>query len=329
MQFFNRNLPDAVNVTVSEPEVIPDMRCEHATGIFWDSQSEALYYVDRGTENLHRLSIKDWKKEIIHLNLKPSFVALTESFGSIMVGNENVIMVYNISNGKAEYKDTVVEFRPELSGPGSGLLVGSCSPYGEIFLGFGRPRNEELRLEPLFRLSSPRLPRRGRHSEHSLIPALKLTDNVRQPVGLCWDHGGRSLYLVDSTQRKLLRYVTIPFRDTLENKEEVFDFSAISDGIPHAVAVDSRQFVWVAMHGTGEVFCIDPTKGTGKAVVVTRKVLPALYPTSCTFGGPALQDLYITTRRLTPPPGSGLNPPTHGGDLYKISVTGMSECCVS
>jgi sugar lactone lactonase YvrE len=316
--------PQTPIVTISDPEAIAGTRCEHATGIFWDSQSEALYFIDRGTENLHRLSIKDWKTEIIPLDIKPSFAALTESVGSILVGNEDAIKLYSLKDGKAEYNETVVEFRPELAASGKcSILIGSCSPYGEIFVGFSRPRNEDLPLEPLFRLLSPRPPTRGRRAAYSLIPVLKLTDNVRQPVGLCWDHGGRSLYLVDSTQRKLLRYVAIPFRDTLENKEEVFDFSGISDGIPHAVTVDCRQFVWVAMSGTGEVFCIDPTKGTGKAVVVTRKVLPALYPTSCAFGGPALQDLYITTRRLTPPHGSRLNPSTHGGDLYRISVSGM------
>jgi sugar lactone lactonase YvrE len=61
---------------------------------------------------------------------------------------------------------------------------------------------------------------------------------------------------------------------------------------PDGLTVDAAGNVWVAMNGAGRVRCYSPD-----AVVLAEVELPARQVTACTFGGPDLRDLYVTTSR--------------------------------
>jgi len=59
---------------------------------------------------------------------------------------------------------------------------------------------------------------------------------------------------------------------------------------PDGLTADSEGFIWCARRGGWKVVRYDPT---GK---VEREIrLPVEYPTSCGFGGEALDELYITS----------------------------------
>lgn len=63
-------------------------------------------------------------------------------------------------------------------------------------------------------------------------------------------------------------------------------------GRPDGLTVDAEGNVWIALNGWGEVWCLDP-EGQRQAVV---EVEPTKV-TACTFGGPDLDQLFITTSR--------------------------------
>jgi sugar lactone lactonase YvrE len=60
--------------------------------------------------------------------------------------------------------------------------------------------------------------------------------------------------------------------------------------VPDGLTVDAEGHLWVARWGAGCVVRVDPD-GT----IVGRIDLPVSQVSSCTFGGPDLDDLYITT----------------------------------
>ena len=62
---------------------------------------------------------------------------------------------------------------------------------------------------------------------------------------------------------------------------------------------DADGFLWVALSGAARVVRIDPRSGVVDMVVH----LPVSSPTSCTFGGQDLDELFITTRG---PDGGGI-----------------------
>jgi sugar lactone lactonase YvrE len=56
------------------------------------------------------------------------------------------------------------------------------------------------------------------------------------------------------------------------------------------MTVDAEGAIWVAIFGTGEVHRYTPDGELDRIVEV-----PHLAPTSCTFGGPELEDLFVTS----------------------------------
>ncbi|NEK87417.1 SMP-30/gluconolactonase/LRE family protein [Blastococcus saxobsidens] len=113
--------------------------------------------------------------------------------------------------------------------------------------------------------------------------------------GLEWSRDGRLAY----------------YDDTATHRIDVFDydpdggltgrrpFVTLDDGgLPDGLTVDAEGGVWVALYGSGAVHRYD-AGGRLDAVVE----LPTPKVTACTFGGPALDQLFVTTSQEGMRPG--------------------------
>jgi sugar lactone lactonase YvrE len=89
-----------------------------------------------------------------------------------------------------------------------------------------------------------------------------------------------------------------------------------SAGIPDGLAVDADGYLWVALHGGGAVHRYRPG-----GHLDGRVELPVSQVTACTFGGPGLDQLYITTSRLDMDPAAEPG----AGALFRadVGVTGL------
>jgi sugar lactone lactonase YvrE len=65
-------------------------------------------------------------------------------------------------------------------------------------------------------------------------------------------------------------------------------------GRPDGMAIDVEGMLWVAVWGSGEVSRWDPRSGE----MLQTISVPATNVTACAFGGPDLDQLYITTARI-------------------------------
>jgi len=121
-----------------------------------------------------------------------------------------------------------------------------------------------------------------------------VVESVTCSNGLGWTADGRTAYFVDS----------------MTHRVDVFDYDAAAglsdrrpfvtvaedDGLPDGLAVDREGGVWVAFYGGSAVRRFGPD-GTVDEVLD----LPVTQVTACTFGGPGLDELYITTSRESVP----------------------------
>ena len=95
------------------------------------------------------------------------------------------------------------------------------------------------------------------------------------------------------------------YDDTATHRVDVFDYdrdagltgrrpfvTLADDERPDGLTVDGTGGVWVAMNGSGQVRRYSPTGVQDDEVLV-----PTAQVTACTFGGPALDQLFITTSR--------------------------------
>ncbi|GJF31961.1 hypothetical protein KNE206_46610 [Kitasatospora sp. NE20-6] len=117
-------------------------------------------------------------------------------------------------------------------------------------------------------------------------------DGVTISNGLDWSPDGATAYYADSPTRLVHAY-----RYEAGRLHDPRLFAEIEGGVPDGITVDTEGGVWVAVAFGGEIRRYLPD---GTLDTVVR--VPATMTTSCAFGGPALDTLYITTatENLTP-----------------------------
>ena len=113
--------------------------------------------------------------------------------------------------------------------------------------------------------------------------------------GLAWSPDGASAYYVDSLTYRIDAFA---YDESGLTDRRPFVAVAADDGMPDGLTVDREGGVWVALYGGSAVRRYSPV---GKLDEVLE--LPVSQVTACTFGGPALDELYITTSRLEVPEG--------------------------
>ena len=192
---------------------------------------------------------------------------------------------------------TVLE--PVWTDPSVRMNEGGCDPDGRFWCGSmaydKRPGGAALyRLDP-------------DGSAHTVL------DGVTISNGLEWSPDGSLAY----------------YADTATGRVDVFDYDADSGltgrrpfvepaggGRPDGLTVDAEGGVWVALNGSGAVH-----RYRSDGVLDEVVELPTKQVTACTFGGPGLDQLFITTSR------EGMTPDDDpiAGSLFRadVGVTGL------
>jgi len=127
---------------------------------------------------------------------------------------------------------------------------------------------------------------------YCLEPDLRLSvalDPVTISNGLDWSADRRSMFYVDTPTQRVDRFELEADGLGLFNRR-TFATQALADGSPDGLTLDTAGGLWLALWGGFAVTGYGPS-----GEVEARIALPASHVTSCTFGGPDLGDLYITT----------------------------------
>jgi sugar lactone lactonase YvrE len=127
---------------------------------------------------------------------------------------------------------------------------------------------------------------------YCLEPDLRLSvalDPVTISNGLDWSADRRSMFYVDTPTQRVDRFDLEADGLGLRNRR-TFSTQALADGSPDGLTLDTAGGLWLALWGGFAVTGYGPS-----GEVEARIALPASHVTSCTFGGPDLGDLYITT----------------------------------
>ena len=137
--------------------------------------------------------------------------------------------------------------------------------------------------------------RTGAGAVHRLDPDGSTTtvlDDVTISNGLAWSPDGSRAYYVDTATDRIDVF-DYDHEGGLSGRRRFVDVSGGPDGL----TVDEEGGVWVALSGGGAVHRYAP-EGTLDEVVR----FPVTKTTACTFGGPGLDRLFITTSREHLPP---------------------------
>jgi sugar lactone lactonase YvrE len=135
---------------------------------------------------------------------------------------------------------------------------------------------------------------RGKGSLYRLDPdgtVCVVVPGVTVSNGLGWSPDGATAYYVDSDTQRVDAFDYEPQR-ILSARRPLVRIDAAA-GIPDGLTVDADGHLWLALFGGGAVRRYTPEGRLDGTVE-----LPVTGVTACTFGGPRLDQLYITTSRL-------------------------------
>lgn len=130
---------------------------------------------------------------------------------------------------------------------------------------------------------------------------------------LCWSPDGTVFYFGDTLANEIYAY---DYADGAITNERSFQ-KGFARGAPDGSAIDSAGYLWNCRFGGGCLVRLAPDGRVDRVIE-----MPVQNITTCTFGGPDLKTLFITTASIVSPPGNRL-----AGSLFALDVEiqGVSE----
>lgn len=258
-------------------------------GPVWDDAAQALWWVDIEGARLHRFEpaghrLRDW-------NLPERVAALAlRREGGLVLALESGFAFFDPEREGLERLP-----RPPRLLRGQRFNDGKCGFDGRFWAGTMREQGEECDaglycLEP----------------DHTVRHVL---GGVGVSNGLTWSPDGRALYFADS-KTKLFRMHDYSPADGAIGPARPFHGPEGLPGVPDGATTDAEGFVWSARHDGGCLVRHAPDGSVDRVVE-----LPVRRPTSCTFGGPELRTLFITSARQGLSAGQLAEQPCAGGIL--------------
>lgn len=254
-------------VTLTAPWL--HLRPYHGEGVVWDSRRRMLMFVDVNAGRVWQFEVTTGRIQYFEL---PGTVCAVHP-----VADDRSVVVAD-SDGIALCRDGRIVKRlaaPLAAHPEIRMNAANVDPGGRYFAG-SMAFDKRPGAARLYRLDS----------DASLTIAV---DNVTISNGIDWSPDGTLCYYVDSPLRRVDVFDYDVTTGTLSNRRPFVDVSDVP-GMPDGLTVDASGGVWVAFFGGARV-----CRFSADATMTTTVRLPVKLVTSCCFGGPDLEDLFIST----------------------------------
>jgi len=266
-------------------------------GPLWHPAEETLYWVDIEGETIYRISTETGEPEGFPAGQPVGCLAFRES-GGLALGTRDGLGYGNLPEITPEIIHT-----PEPGRANSRFNDGKVDRKGRFWAGtLGEDDQSKLyRWDPDGSLQA-------------------MQTGVQISNGIGWSPDDSLMYYTDSPKGLIYLYDFDLESGVIDNRRE---FASVQpeDGVPDGLTVDSDGFVWSAHWDGWRITRYDP-EGKIERVIY----LPVQRPTSCTFGGTELDQLFITSAR-TGLSEADLRDQPLAGDLFLLAaeVKGQKE----
>ncbi|MGN4422667.1 SMP-30/gluconolactonase/LRE family protein [Bacillus cereus group sp. MYBK30-1] len=280
-------------------ELVVDAKACLGEGPCWNEKKQILYWVDIIEKKLCLYNPANNTNRVITLDQQIGCVvpcldsvvllAMERGFYSLNLNTEKLTHIYD----------------PEPNLLKNRFNDGKCDPAGRFWAG----------TTDLYGIS-------GAGSLYCLnnnYSVEKKVSHVNTSNGLAWSPDYAYLYFIDTPTKKVVRYHYDIHTGVISNPTDVITFPA-NDCLPDGMTIDEEGCLWIAHWGGSKITRWNPL--TGEQILSIP--IPALYVTSCTFGGSNLTDLYITTAR-TRMTDEELKQYPHAGGIFRIQ-TNVKGC---
>jgi sugar lactone lactonase YvrE len=235
-------------------------------GPLWSAQEQALYWVDIEGDCFHCFYPETGKQDSFQVGQPIGCLAFRAS-GGLVLALRDGLAFWDMKTRSFE-----IIASPEADRENARFNDGRVDSQGRLWAGtLGEDSNSCLyRFDP-----------------DGMVHEMETGITISNGIG--WSPDDRTLYYTDSPLRVIYAYDFDPPSGEVSNRRDFVRIPA-AEGIPDGLTVDKEGFVWSAHWDGWRVTRYDPDGQVERVIP-----LPVQRPTSCTFGGPDLTQLYITS----------------------------------
>ena len=280
-------------------ELVLDAKAELGEGALWDERTRRLYWVDIVGQALHIYDPASRENKTYKVGQMVSTVVLSET-GGVLLAVQNGFARFDPDSGKL---DILVD--PEANKPANRFNDGKCDPGGRFWAGTMDIAATVPNQGSLYRLDPDM-------SVHTMLTDVSISN------GIVWTADLKTMYFNDTTPATVTAFDYDHATGNLSNPRVAIQVPE-EMGSPDGMAIDSEGMLWIAHWSGGAVRRWNPITGT----VLETIELPTSNITSCAFAGDNLDELYITSARVSLSD-EQLRQQPHAGGLFRVNtgVTG-------
>lgn len=274
-----------------EPELVLDVRAELGEGPIWDAARERLLFVDIMRGHVHEFNPSTGKDRVIEVGQPVGAIAPTVRGDWVIAAKDGFHRLDPVSGR------TTLIARVEADRTDTRMNDGYVDAHGRFWAGtMGlsgvRDRGALYRLDPDGRV-------------HKMLGPVSVSN------GIDWSPDNRIMYYVDTRTSRIDMFDYDVHRGAIARRR-LFVTIPEEIGYPDGLIVDELGFVWLALWEGGALHRMNPDGLVDRIIS-----MPVTLTTKCAFGGPTLEDMYVTTAWI------GLDEQEkarqqHAGGLYRL-----------
>lgn len=236
----------------------------------WDSDKKIIYWVDIIGKKLFSFNIDSKISSVINFNNFVGSVALRRN-NQFIIASEEGIHFFDQNNLLVKKL-----FNPEDYLNENRFNDGKCDAAGRFWVG-STSYGENEKVGSLYCIDKN-------------LNYKKVIDEIIVSNGLSWSPDNKIMYHIDSPTREVKAYDYDIKNGEIKNERIVIVFNK-EEGYPDGMTIDKEGMLWIAHWDGNKIGRWNPENGK----MIEKIDIPVKRVSSVTFGGPRLNELFITT----------------------------------
>ncbi len=252
-----------------QADLVIDAHAQLGEGPVWSQAEQLLYWVDIEGRMVHRYDPSSGSDDHVDVGERVGSVA-PRAAGGLVLALASGFATLDAWGAPPRRLVPVEADRPDLR-----MNDGACDSCGRFWAGtmaldFGPRQGALYRLDPDGRVE-------------------RMLGDVTISNGIAWSPDDSLMYYVDTRSCGIDVFDFEAGSGTIASRRRLVDVDE-ADGEPDGLVVDEEGCLWLALWGGS---CVRRYAPDGRLVGIVEVPVPRV--TKCAFGGPDLDDLYITT----------------------------------
>ncbi|XP_029648260.1 regucalcin-like [Octopus sinensis] len=278
----------------------------------WEESTKTLLFVDVQIGGIHKWNTVDNAHTKCNADGTVSFIIPRESGGYVVSCGTKLADF----DWESQQVKPFVDVEPDK--PENRFNDGKCDSHGRLWAGTMEEFKGTLEMNGaghLYRIDKDRF-----------VHPIK--DKVNISNGMTWTMDNRTMFYTESVPKKVYSYNYDIHAGQISREQVVIDFEGKElheFGVPDGMTIDVNDKIWLACQFSSHVFQIDPE--TGK--IIRSVKFPASQVTSCCFGGPNYDELYVTSSANYLTEQQLQNEEKFAGSVFKVTELGAKGIAAS